>query len=542
MTILPLDPAANPTPDALRAFLAQCRAAAAGDGRQRLASISIEVPPLDPLAVLESIFEPAELHFYAERPAEDWAVAGAEAVLTFEAGGPDRFAAGQRFVDEVLARTIAVGETGRPFGGPHFFGAYSFFDDTEAGEPFPAVRLFVPRWQVSRAHDRTIAVANLLVDPDADLDALVAKVWRAHGKFRAFEYGTREHGGACLGGTGLSGTGVPPVGVARASRPWNPQNMGETPMPLDPEHGGDAHATGDPQNMGGTPMPLDPDHGRDAHATGDDVMAAATEADAYRAAVAQAVAMIAEGQFEKIVIARCREVTAAAALHPLKVLNALRQRFPDCYAFSFANGRGQSFIGASPERLLRVEQGTLLTEALAGSAPRGLSASEDAALGGALLADEKELREHRHVIASIDRRLAPLGLQLMHAARPGLKRLANVQHLHTPVSAALPAGVRLLDVLARLHPTPAVGGSPRAAACAHIRELEGFSRGLYCGPVGWLDHRGGGEFLVGIRSALIDGARVRAYAGGGIVAGSDPDREFAETELKFKALLEALGS
>jgi menaquinone-specific isochorismate synthase len=504
MTILPLDPAANPTPDALRAFLAQCRAAAAGDGRQRLASISIEVPPLDPLAVLESIFEPAEVHFYAERPAEDWAVAGAEAVLMFEGGGPDRFAAGQRFVDGVLARTIAVGETGRPFGGPHFFGAYSFFDDTEAGEPFPAVRLFVPRWQVSRAHDRTIAVANLLVDPDADLDALVAKVWRAHGKFRAFEYGAREPGGA-----GLSG-------------------MGGTPMPPNPEHGRDQPSPGR--------------YGRQAaHATTEDVGANATEADAYRAAVARAVAMIAEGQFEKIVLARCREVTAAAALHPLKVLNALRQRFPDCYAFSFANGRGQSFIGASPERLLRVEQGTLLTEALAGSAPRGLSASEDAALGGALLADEKELREHRHVIASIDRRLAPLGLQLVHAARPGLKRLANVQHLHTPVSAALPAGVRLLDVLARLHPTPAVGGSPRAAACAHIRELEGFSRGLYCGPVGWLDHRGGGEFLVGIRSALIDGARVRAYAGGGIVAGSDPDREFAETELKFKALLDALG-
>jgi menaquinone-specific isochorismate synthase len=115
-----------------------------------------------------------------------------------------------------------------------------------------------------------------------------------------------------------------------------------------------------------------------------------------------------------------------------------------------------------------------------------------------------------------------------------------VQHLHTPVSAALPAGVRLLDVLARLHPTPAVGGSPRESACAHIRELEGFSRGLYGGPVGWVDHRGGGEFLVGIRSALIDGARARVYAGGGIVAGSDPDQEFAETELKFQALLEAL--
>lgn len=492
MTILPLDPSANATPEALRAFLAQCRAAAAGDGQPRLASISIEVAPLDPLAVLESIFEAGELHFYAERPAEDWAVAGAEAVLAFEAAGPDRFAAAQRFIDDVLARTIAVGETDRRFGGPQFFGAYSFFDYVDAGEPFPAVRLFVPRWQVSRAHDRTIAVANLLVEPGSDLDALAAKVWRAHGKFRTFKYGEKQSGVPTPGGTG------------------------------------------------GMPMLQGTDHGRNARGNTEEAHAQGEERDAYRIAVARAVAMIAEGRFGKIVLARRRELTAAAALHPLKVLNALRQRFPDCYAFSFGNGRGQSFIGASPERLLRVEQGTLLTEALAGSAPRGSTASEDAALGGALLGDDKELREHRHVVSSIERRLAPLGLPLVHAPRPRLKRLANMQHLHTPVSAALPAGVRLLDVLARLHPTPAVGGTPRAAACACIRELEGFPRGLYGGPLGWIDHRGGGEFLVGIRSALLDGARVRVYAGGGIVAGSDPDREFAETELKFTALLEAL--
>jgi menaquinone-specific isochorismate synthase len=124
--------------------------------------------------------------------------------------------------------------------------------------------------------------------------------------------------------------------------------------------------------------------------------------------------------------------------------------------------------------------------------------------------------------------------------KPVLRGLANVQHLHTPVSAALPAGVRLLDALAQLHPTPAVGGSPREAARTQIRALEAFPRGLYGGALGWVDHRGGGEFLVGIRSALIDGVRARAYAGAGIVAGSEPEKEFAETELKFHALLDAL--
>ncbi|MDD2764098.1 MAG: isochorismate synthase [Opitutaceae bacterium] len=475
MTILPLDPVANATPEALRAFLVQCRAAAADDGRPRLVSISLKVDSLDPLAVLESIFEPAELHFYAERPAQGWALAAAEAVLAFEARGPGRFTACQQFVDDVLGRTIAVGGVTAPFGGPHFFGAFAFFDEVEAGEPFPSARFFVPRWQVARTPAGTVAVANLLVEPAADLDALAAKVWRAHGKFRAFDYSAPDFSERA------AGTGNGAVRVTEAG-------------------GGDC----------------------------------------FRRAVTRAVAMIGEGRFNKIVLARCKELEAAAPLHPLKVLNGLRQRFPDCYAFSFANGRGQSFIGASPERLLRVEAGTLLTEALAGSAPRGRTASEDAALAGALLRCDKDLREHRVVLESILRRLTPLGLRSEHPLQPGLLRLANVQHLQTPVRAELPAGVRLLDVLSRLHPTPAVGGSPREAACAHIREFEAFARGLYAGPVGWIDHRGGGEFLVGIRSALVDNHRARVYAGGGIVAGSEPDKEFAETELKFQALLDAL--
>ena len=238
-------------------------------------------------------------------------------------------------------------------------------------------------------------------------------------------------------------------------------------------------------------------------------------------------------------LARRKELTAAASLHPLQVLNGLRQRFPDCYAFSFANGRGQSFIGASPERLVRVEDGAMLTEALAGSAPRGRSASEDASLGDALLHSDKDLREHWIVLDSILRRLSPLGMEPEAAAKPGLRRLANVQHLQTPVRGRLPEGVRLLNVLARLHPTPAVGAVPRAA-CAFIRRLEAFPRGLYGGPLGWIDPRGGGEFFVGIRSALVDGAHARLYAGAGIVAGSEPEKEFAETELKFRALLEAM--
>jgi menaquinone-specific isochorismate synthase len=144
------------------------------------------------------------------------------------------------------------------------------------------------------------------------------------------------------------------------------------------------------------------------------------------------------------------------------------------------------------------------------------------------------------VLAAITTRLGQLGLTPEFSAQPDLRKLANVQHLHTPVRAALPESVRLLAALGTLHPTPAVGGAPLQAAVAAIRGLEGFPRGLYAGAIGWLNARGGGEFFVGLRSALVDGATARVYAGAGIVAGSTPEKEFAETELKFKAMLEAL--
>ena len=472
MTILPIDPVANASPEALNGFLSECRDAAAQAGRPILVSITIEVGALDPLAILESIFEPDERHFYAERPSEGWAIAGAESVLGFSTSGPGRVAAGQRFIDEARGSAIAVGDQDIPFGGPHFFAAFSFLDAVGPGEPFEAACVFVPRWQVARRDGRTAAVANLLVEGDSQTDSLAAKVWRAHSKFRSFDFPSPE---LPDGRTGVASS-VDEVGGRRS----------------------------------------------------------------YESAVSRAVGRISRGEFEKIVLARAKDVRAADPLHPLRMLNGLRQRFPDCNSFSVANGRGQSFIGASPELLLRVEGSTAFTEALAGSAGRGSTASEDAALGKRLLHSEKDLREQRIVLDSILRGLAPLDLDLKYSARPLLRRLSNVQHLHTPIEAKLPRGVRLLDMLGRLHPTPAVGGNPRELAVPAIAELEAFPRGLYGGALGWIDSRGSGEFIVGLRSALIDGSRARMYAGAGIVAGSSPETEFAETELKFRAMQDAL--
>lgn len=470
---LPLDPAKADSLPAFEAFLAGCRDEAAASGSARLVSVTLEVEHLDPLAVLESIYAPGELHFYCERPARDLAVAAADAVLALHPSGPNRFAETSAWIRRTLRDAIAVGDARLPFSGPQFFSAYSFFDGVGEDEVFPAGTVFVPRWQVARTAEACCAVANVLVEPESDPGALAARVWRARGKFRSFDY--RAAGAA--------------AGAVRVRR----------------------------RSEVGTGRP-------------------------FTDRVAAAVERIRQGEFSKIVLARAQDLEAEAPFHPLVMLNALRTRYPDCYAFSIGNGRGQSFIGATPERLVRLAGGEGLTEALAGSAPRGRSPSEDAGFGRELLASTKDRHEQQVVLESILRRLRSIGIAGRAPSRPRLRQLSNVQHLETPVSFGVAEEADLPGLVAALHPTPAVGGSPREAACAAIPELEPFARGLYAGPVGWINARLEGEFIVAIRSALVDGARARVFAGAGIVEDSRPEAEAAETDLKFRALLQAFES
>ncbi|MGH2415997.1 MAG: isochorismate synthase, partial [Microcystaceae cyanobacterium] len=223
----------------------------------------------------------------------------------------------------------------------------------------------------------------------------------------------------------------------------------------------------------------------------------------------------------------------------IQSLNNLRQLHPNCYVFSNSNGKGQNFIGASPERLISIHQQQLMTDALAGSAPRGKTPGEDANNASRLLNSDKERHEHSSVIDFITQRLSQLGL-LPQVLAPRLRQLSNIQHLWTPISASVPTDVHPLRIVAQLHPTPAVAGTSQEVACREIRRYESFERGLYAAPLGWIDLEGNCEFIVGIRSALIDGDRARLYAGAGIVAGSDPDKELAEIQLKLQALLKAL--
>ncbi len=261
--------------------------------------------------------------------------------------------------------------------------------------------------------------------------------------------------------------------------------------------------------------------------------------ETFQNAVRSALKSIRADHFDKIVLAHAVDVVSPIPFHRTFSLNNLRTQYPDCYIFSTTNAQGQHFVGASPERLVRVQNHQLLTDALAGSAPRGRTTCDDVRLANILLHSVKELHEHQVVIDFIIHQLAQLGLE-PSCSPLRLLQLSNIQHLHTPIRAIVPSEIHLLDVVAALHPTPAVAGKPREITCEQIHRYEPFERSLYAAPIGWVNHRGEGEFAVGIRSALIDGCTARLFAGAGIVAGSAPERELAEVQLKLQALLAAL--
>ena len=263
------------------------------------------------------------------------------------------------------------------------------------------------------------------------------------------------------------------------------------------------------------------------------------ESDYFKEVVTSALNAIAVDELSKIVIAHTREIQSSRPFQVVESLSNLRELHPDCYIFSTSNGKGQYFIGASPERLISVQNRQLVTDALAGSAPRGANNTEDLHLANLLLKNRKEKREHKAVSDFVMERLRSIGLKPQQLPLQLLK-LSNIQHLWTPIYAHLPADIEPLEIVALLHPTPAVAGVSTAIACDKIRRYEKFDRSLYAAPLGWVDYEGNGEFIVGIRSALIDGDRARLYAGAGIVSGSNPNKEFDEVQLKLQSLLKAL--
>jgi isochorismate synthase len=282
------------------------------------------------------------------------------------------------------------------------------------------------------------------------------------------------------------------------------------------------------------PLPL-----LDPHPTSRVEIRSARPPGEFERSVSVATERIAAGKISKVVLAREVLVNAGAAHDPGALFGALREQFSTCFCFCCGTPEA-AFIGASPELLLRRSGASISTVALAGSIRRSSDPAVDDHLGEQLLRSDKDRREHEIVAERIARTLRPHAVWVQTEPEPEIVKVANIQHLATPILAQLAEPRSAVELAGILHPTPAVGGEPREAAAAAIAELEQMDRGWYAGPVGWMDATEDGEFCVALRSALLRDREAHLYAGVGLVAGSDPAAELAETEVKLQALLPLL--
>jgi len=259
----------------------------------------------------------------------------------------------------------------------------------------------------------------------------------------------------------------------------------------------------------------------------------------FEAAVDGATRRIGDGEMSKVVLAREVTVEAAGAHDPAAIFGALREQFPSCFCFCCGTPEA-AFLGASPELLIRRSGAGASTVALAGSIRRSSDPAVDDHLGEQLLRSDKNRREQRIVAERIVRKLRPHAVWVETAPEPEVVKVANIQHLATPIIAQLAEAHSAIELAGMLHPTPAVGGEPWPGAASTIDDLEQMDRGWYAGPVGWMDATEDGEFCVALRSALLRDREARLFAGVGVVAGSDPAAELEETEVKLQALLPLL--
>lgn len=272
----------------------------------------------------------------------------------------------------------------------------------------------------------------------------------------------------------------------------------------------------------------------------DEITSVETSRRAWEEIFQKSIAMIRDDKLKKIVMARPLQAHSNRPLDVPALLAHLGELCPSCFRFLFEFTPGVTFAGATPERLVAVSGAKFTTTAIAGSIRRGDYPAEDETLGRQLLDSAKDQSEHTFVLDQIREKMLSLTESLNIDSAPKLLRLPNIQHLRTDITGTLHSDRNILNIVAALHPTPAVGGVPAEAALRVIRELEGFERGWYAAPVGWVDANGDGDFVVAIRSGLFRDSTATLFGGAGIVADSDPQKEWDETGLKIHFLLNAM--
>ncbi len=459
------------------AFIDRWLGHAQSSHQPQLLSLSFNISPVDPLVVLAQLVPPCDRHLYIEHPRAAESVVGFGTTLFHRTAGPRRFANIRRFIDQWRSTTRYYSEAG-PTGSLAGSNWTRFF----------CAFTFFPEEEPG---DIAFPAATVMLPQ-----------WQVVQRGDQGVLTLNQMVTATANATAIVDTLADQLRAIEqlGHRSWgiSLRRLAQPTQPV-PETG-----------------------------------------QRFKAAVNRALAHMGRHSVEKIVLAQALDWASAEPFQPLVSLGRLRLRYPDCHAFSLSHGDQKTFIGASPERLLSLAQGRLLTDALAGSAPRGATSQEDDSLAQGLLHNPKERGEHDLVVDFLARQLQGVGLHPQYRQRPGVLRLSNIQHLHTPLRAAVPRQIHPLHIVEALHPTPAVAGVPTQAACDQIRRFEDFDRGLYAAPLGWVGANGDSEFIVGIRSALIANTWARIYAGAGIVAGSDPDREWGEIQLKLRALGESL--
>ena len=256
----------------------------------------------------------------------------------------------------------------------------------------------------------------------------------------------------------------------------------------------------------------------------------------WKLMINEALDQINEDHIKKIVLARRIELTLSEELNITKAIEELKKDYPNCRLFAYHKGKS-TFFGATPELIAKLSDGKIHIDAIAGSIGRGKTELEDLELEKILTSNKKDLDEHRYVLEHFRNVIDNFGENITLDEIPSVKRLKNIQHLLTKIVGDLKPDTSVMNILRELHPSPAVCGFPKDAALNLIKRIENQRRGLYSGIIGWFNFNNEGEFAVAIRSAVTYGNKLVAYAGNGIVEGSEPDVEFEETEMKFKPIL-----
>jgi menaquinone-specific isochorismate synthase len=449
--------------------------------KTQLFAVTLPFEQVDPLAALELLGRESDFQYYWEHPDEKLSFAGGGETERIKTNQRDRFNIVNRQIDQIREHSVNYAPLTHSLSGIHFLGGFSFQDQPQDHQwrNFGTATFIVPEWLIIRDGQLSLLTITTRVKPGTPAESLLGQI--------------RER----------------VISILSRMRSFSQQDC-----PADVNPNGN-HSIFEAQ------VPAE------AHSV-------------WKNTITRAKDRIRQGEFHKIVLAREVPIKLHRRPEPTRMLNFLRNEYPTCYTFMMRMNRNAIFLGSTPEKLVAFRSTFMLTDGLAGTISRGKTASEDTVLERRLLHSDKDLREHGFVVQAIGDRLREVTHNLSYPNHPGIRKYPNVQHLYTPISASINKDTHPLDIVEKLHPTPAVGGFPREKTVDQIQPLEQIDRGWYAGPVGWINTNGRGEFCVAIRSGIILEKQARFFAGCGIVADSDPQGEWDETNLKLIPMLTAL--